>query len=568
MRNRVVNFFKSEAFFITFFSLLLLTTSLYPMVYEAFQADKVAADRVLVWGEHNYTYDYNLYLAKMRQGAEGRWTVLNKVTTEPQKGVFLQMFYLLTGKLGGLFRFSPPMTYHLLRVVLGALWLIAGYYFIGFFLTRSLDRKLAFLFFAFSGSLPKLIRTPQGITISTFLDWWQEFDIFKRATYLPHFLLGHILTVAVIVLLIRGMRRQRHSELLPAGRQGVSESGLTIKPKLVFLASLLAFLTGMIHPSSLVVVYGIWGLLSIWQLAKMLRQKFSLSETFKYLGWSLFFFSISFLSLWYIRGATAQPAWRGVAEHAKTRWLWSIKEFCLGAGASLFLGIGGAIVALKEEKFYPLIAWVATVPLGMVLFKVTGLYDVSYFFQVGVHLPLAILSVVFLQRLAKRFLAPLATAALLLSLPAILGSFGNQIRFINERVVATQPLVPYPSQVMYPLQDFWEAIEWLKQNTKDSQVVFSEETAGNYIPAYAGNFVYLGHNAETASFAKKKNIVSQFFSQIFNPEEALLVLKENRVAYVFYGPQEKEKGVFIPEKYLFLKPVFESKHVTIFTFTP
>ncbi len=59
-------------------------------------------------------------------------------------------------------------------------------------------------------------------------------------------------------------------------------------------------------------------------------------------------------------------------------------------------------------------------------------------------------------------------------------------------------------------------------------------------------------------------IVDQFFSQRLTSAEALVLLKENGVGYVFYGPQEKEKGVFDEAKYPFLKPVFESEQVTLF----
>ena len=546
-----LNFFKQETFFICFFSLLLIIVSIYPTIYESFQGNNLPQDRILVWGEHNYTYDYNLYIAKMRQGQEGRWTILNKVTTEPQKGAFLQMFYLLTGKLGGLFSLSPQLTYFFLRAVLSVFWLITGYFFICQFLNRSLERKIAFLFFAFSGSLPRIVRSPQGWQVWSYFDWWQEFDVLKRATYLPHFLLGHILTVVMLVLLIRGIR-----EIGEIGRK----REFKVKTNLVLAASLVGFAAGMVHPSSLIVVYGIWGLLSLY----VLMQKYSLSDVLKYLGWSLFFFAFSFLSLLYIRRATSTLAWSGIARFAQTRWVWSIKDFCLGLGASLFLGIGGLVLALKEKKFYPLIAWVLTVPLGMAFLKISGILDMSYFFQVGVHLPLAILTTYFLKKTGKRAFGFLAILFLFLSLPVIVKSFKNQIRFINERVIAGQPLVPYPSQVMYPLQDFWNAIKWLDENTQDQDVIFSEETAGNYIPAYAGNFVYLGHNAETVDFDKKKTVVSQFFSQILTPDEAMAILKKNRVGYVFYGPQEKEKGVFDVSKYSFLKPVFESHHVTVY----
>jgi len=87
-------------------------------------------------------------------------------------------------------------------------------------------------------------------------------------------------------------------------------------------------------------------------------------------------------------------------------------------------------------------------------------------------------------------------------------------------------------------------------------------TAGNYIPAYAGNFVYLGHQSETPHFAEKRTLVDKFFSGQMTDAEAKEFLRQARVNYIFFGPQEKELGQFKP--FIFLTSVYQSGYLTIY----
>lgn len=143
-------------------------------------------------------------------------------------------------------------------------------------------------------------------------------------------------------------------------------------------------------------------------------------------------------------------------------------------------------------------------------------------------------------------------------------SIRAQTDFIHQRAVAVQPLVPYPPQVMYPLKDFWSALQWLERHTSQKDIVLSQVTAGNYIPAYSGNFVYFGHNPETPHYDDRVNKVNQFFSGTMNEKDALKFLQDENINYVFYGPQEKEKSVEDIKKYSFLKSLFTAPYVILF----
>ncbi|MGB9911606.1 MAG: hypothetical protein ACPLKP_03355 [Microgenomates group bacterium] len=534
----MVKIIKNETLLVLLISFLALTISFSPTIYEFFASGKLAdSRRIFLGGEHNHTYDYNVYLAKMRQGAEGRWTVINKYSTEPHQGSLLQEFYLLSGKVGGIFGFSPALTYHFLRLLLGAILLLAIYWLGSWFFSSFSSRIAFFLLALFSGSLPRFGFWEGKWHPMLWLDWWQEMDQIKRITYVPHYLLGHLGTVIGLLAFLKYWEEEKNQK------------------KWFFLATGIGFLAGFVHPPSLLILWGIFGFIFLEKFIS--QRKFSLIFPF------LFFYLLTSLPLIYIQWITHFYPWKSVVDYDRAHpWLYSFYEVIFAHGLTLFLGILGSFFVFfqKLKKFYPLIWWWLTALGGMIIFRLTGLHSELYWIQTALHLPFAGLTVFLLGKTKK--IIPLTLIILSLSLPGIYASLKGQFQFINQRLAAFLPLVPYPSQVMYPLKDWWEAIKWLEKNTSDEEVVLSGITAGNYIPAYAGNFVYLGHFTETVDFERKNLVVRLFFSGQMGEKEAKDFLKKNKIAFVFWGPQEKEFGDFKP--FSFLKPVFTSEYVTLF----
>ena len=72
-----------------FFTIL----SLVPTFYEYLNRNQVPGERYFVL-EHNYNFDYNFYLSRIRQGLEGRWTVTEKYYNQHHKSSFFQGIYL------------------------------------------------------------------------------------------------------------------------------------------------------------------------------------------------------------------------------------------------------------------------------------------------------------------------------------------------------------------------------------------------------------------------------------------------------------------------------------------
>jgi len=532
--KKIINFFSQEYVFILLVSFVLIIISFAPTIYEAFQTGRLGdSRRVMLWGEHNYTYDYNVYLAKMRQGAEGRWTVINKYTSEPNSGVLLQEFYLISGKIGHWLGLTPAIAYQIMRLILGFAFLLVIYQLIACFLKNSWLRKVAFLLSAISAGFPGFGFWQGSWHPLIWFGWWQEVDVIKRATYVPHYLLGHILTVLTLLFLLK-------SNSQPAKRY-------------LLYAIIAGALAGFIHPPSLLIVWGIWG---FWTLFN-----FNLKNAIR----GIIFVFVTSLPLLYINKVTAVYPWKTLVDFTRSvTWAYSFKEYCLSLGMTLVLGTIAAvkIIYQRQKNYLPLVFWLLVVPLGMVFFKLTKLFSDTYFMQVAIQIPLAILSALLLVKISPKFRNWAVLGVLLISAPTWYASLSGQFQFVNQRTAAVMPLVPYPSQVMYPLKDWWQGIKWLESNTPRDAVVLSAVTAGNYIPAYAGNTVYFGHQSETVKFNDKKLLVDAFFAGTTKEKEAREFLKQGRISYVFYGPQEKEQGNFRP--FSFLISVYQSEYATIY----
>ena len=164
-------------------SFLFLLASYIPNLYEASIAKLLPPDRVMTPAEHIYTYDYNVYLSKIRQGMEGRWSIVDKYDNNPdQKGVLLQMLYLMSGKIGGLFGFAPGLSFHLLRTVTSVIWVLTIIFLSFYFLKSPMSGFLAVLLSIFAASWPVFYSYQGSTWIGMYMSWWQAMDVFKRVS--------------------------------------------------------------------------------------------------------------------------------------------------------------------------------------------------------------------------------------------------------------------------------------------------------------------------------------------------------------------------------------------------
>src|SRR3989338_4822645 len=116
---------KYKNYILAVLILLFLSFSFYPTYFELSKSDQLADKNREFILEHNYYWpDFNLYLSKIRQGYEGKFTAVEKYTSEKHQGSLIQEFYVVLGQLGRLLKLDPNLAYQLGRLILSPLLLL------------------------------------------------------------------------------------------------------------------------------------------------------------------------------------------------------------------------------------------------------------------------------------------------------------------------------------------------------------------------------------------------------------------------------------------------------------
>ena len=531
-------------------SLLFTLMSFLPSIYESLEKDKIIPERYFVL-EHNYNFDYNFYLSRIREGIEGKWLITEKYFNQPHKSSLFQAVYLYLGRVGGLFGMSVPAIYHTGRFIFGFLLLlsIAGF---GRLFFKEKQLILFFLLAVTTGSWPILVRVgPDWIGVgsfwrfATYMGWWSVIDSLQRITIMPHILIGQILLVMII-------RQLNDFSRLKAVKWGIA-----------------GLIAGIIFPPTIVIVYAYLFLLSVFELVEFRNLRIFVLRSILP---KLIFFAVSVPSLIYAQISFGFQPWKALMvfdiEH---RFIMPYKEYALALGPVLILGILGLFFAFFYGKkiYNPAITWVLSIVMLFLVFENVPQQSPLRFTEGLIHVPLVVLATYFLSGILKNklFKKLVAGSVVFMGLMVMI----SMVFWLTDQVKAkresTWP-VPLGAQLAYPINDFMEGIFYLKENTNVNEVVLTYITAGNYIPAYAGNYVYIGH-ANTPDEDEKEVIASTFFKGEMTVEEAKKWLKQERISYIFFGPQERDLGgvADLKIKYDFLTPVYSNKKVVIYKIT-
>ncbi|HCM82676.1 MAG: hypothetical protein UV63_C0035G0007 [Microgenomates group bacterium GW2011_GWC1_43_11] len=571
--------------------------SLAPMFYELSQKEKLSGRTFEP--VHNYVTDYNFYLSRIREGMEGRWTVVERYTSEPHRGSFIQIFYLLLGKPASVFSnkiIGATMAYHTARVLCGLLFL--------FLVVRTVQRTfhpflwqiLGFLIVVTAGSIPiivwlpeswppgtDILRTLGGFRFGMYMSWWTVMDSLQRMTFLPHILFGQSLMVFLLGDLFDWNRR-------------LYKYSLMVK----FFS---AFILGMVFPPGFLFVGATYGVMSVLEFLfeprECLRSKPHRAVWFR----DSLIPRISVISggiptlLYYSFMLTLVP-WRRLIEFDVLNPTWfPLPEYGLAIGPVLLFGTIGALVSLiqKKKQMVVFVSWIIAWAVLLFVFTHIPQQSALRFTEVAVQVPLGILTVYlfyqiwcvsiirspclaglparFIQRarafpllalsIGKIFSLTVPILLIVLGLGIMYCSYLWQKDFVNQKVAAGWPAVPMKNVMVYPITGFTDALAFIEKHTPEDAVILSDLTAGNYIPSHSGKTVFVGHDN---TFAKEKKLLDteRFYKGEMNQGQAYAWLSQNRITYVFFGPQEREWGEDIAALYPFLREVYKNNDVTVY----
>jgi MFS family permease len=550
--------------------------SLVPTFYEIGRRNDLHENRYFEL-VHNFYTDYNFYLSRIRQGREGAWTVQEKYTSEPHEGSYLQIMYVLMGKVSSFVRVPWPNsgdTYHIARVVLACTLLFLFSYTAKTAFINPFWQVMGFLLIVIAGTWPILVYHKEEWRFGGYMPWWTIMDALQRITFIPHMLAGQAFIVFHLVAMTTYATMKR------AGNW-------------IFLG-VLAFVFGIIFPPGLLFVFAVYGMYFVINLLYTLP--FKTKNDFKswaivHLGGPAVIGIISAPSLLYLSLVLRVYPWKRLIDFAVLHpQPFKLTEYILAVGPMLPLGVIGALLVLiqKEKKYFLFVSWVITWFALIIIFQYVPQESPLRFTEMLPQVPLGILAAYLFYRLyvfgvniihnkkiqwhiqlsygIKLVSLAVPTLLVVLGICQMYGSWRWQMEFVDHKIVATMPLVPTGSYVMYPLKDFVSAILFIQDATPRSTVILSETTAGNYIPVYSGNTVYVGH-ANTINTEQKESIVADFFSGRMGVARAKQFLTENNLHYIFFGPQEMDDGGLqdLARAYPFLREIYTNPSVRIYS---
>ncbi len=520
-------------------SLIFLYFSIFPTLNFYF---KTPADSVYTF-LHNSVSDYPYYISFIRQGISGRTTAIDQFTTEPQTASLIHIFYVGLGTFGKIFPFSPTIIYFLSRIILGIVFLLAGYWFVSFFLKKSWERILAFIFFISSAGFSQTINVEKGFSIQPYLFWWTEIDPLRRITFIPHFLFGHIGFIAILLLLLYLFKTQ--------------------KPHFLIIATILGLVVGLSHPPSLGMIYYIFGAYLVIGIFSAGIRSFKIN-----LIYFLIFVVLTIPSLLYIYNITNNVfPWTLMKVQESLFYAISLKEYILSFGPIFILGIFGILLSFSKKEFSILTLWiiidVVMIPLSKIIaftplsIKIPTFANIR-FLSMSLQLPLAVLSVYFLGFIKNRFNQRLfwITIGAYTILTFIMYPTSWQTQLIDFSQVR---------QFVYPKKSLVEAFTYLDKNTTADEAVLADADSSLLLPLFAKNKVYFGQSIYTYQNELKRKNTNLFFQGELKDCQSFEFLSEGRISYILISEKQQLEKLKAKK---FLSPLFNNNDINIYKFNP
>jgi hypothetical protein len=196
-------------------------------------------------------------------------------------------------------------------------------------------------------------------------------------------------------------------------------------------------------------------------------------------------------------------------------------------------------------------------------------------FVEGVQIPLAILAAIGLCEILLPRLEHTRAFAALAARPRysrerlrrlLLVLFLSIMSIANFAVLARLSFLTAVEQpdAFFRSRDEIAAVDWLGAHASRDDVVLSTYWTGSFIPARAGNRVFVGQRYETVDFENKVAAVEKFFSAGSDDAWRRDLLAQYRIAYVFYGARERDLGAFDPARADYLQSVYSNPSVEIY----
>jgi hypothetical protein len=546
--SRLIATRASEWRFVILVILGLLVVTSIPYVYGYLTAPTDLWFSGVIYNVH----DTAQYLSWMRESGH-RLFIDNKLTSEPNEAVFLNLHWWIPGRLAAITGLSLTQVYQIFRVCAVPLLTVATYAFCALLFEDLFRRRFAFLLSILTSGLGWVWVVRKQFTghLSFPLDvYTTPGNSFYVMMVSPPQAFAAALTLVILLLAVLGVQRKRFW--------------------LSVAAALSSLFLGLGHIYDLVTV---WAVLAVFGLLLTLRD-----------GWSWATFWRLFVVV--LLSAPAAAYYGYVSSSASPVWQQALAQYDnLGVftpgPAHLLILLGLTFLLAWLGFFSGMRSWRVQSDLRLFIkgwFLVTlVLVYLPLHFQVmlltGYQLPMAVLATVGLfdhilpwiqdrlshtrwRHLLTRewFTRVIPTLVLLAVIPTNLYLLAWRAVDLNRH--------DYP---YYLHRDDVAAMHWLDEHTAPDDVVLSSFTIGHYIPGLAGNRAFLANAVMTMDFNHKREMTDAFFDAATPDDERLAMTQKYGIRYVFSGPAERRLGDYDPATAPWLALAFSTPQVDVYS---
>lgn len=488
--------------------------------------------------------DHGQYFAWMRDLARQNLAP-NRLTSEPNDPAFFNLLWWSLGRFGALTGLPYDAVFGAFRILSLFSLLGVGWFFFRVAVPDQLQRRLAYLLFAFGGGLGVLWIVVKYLAPSFNLDsipaW--SFDLFTSEpnTFFimlafPHFGMALTLIVAMFALTLLALERQQLRYAVAAGAVG--------------------FLIGLQHAYDLLTVYsvlGIFGLL-VWRRDRV---------------FPMFLFKCGLIialltippALYLTTLVLTDATWGDKLSQFDNAGAWTPLPWRLPIlmGVPLIL----ALLAFRPKMLSSRSNAELFVAVWFLCHFVLIYLPLNFQIHLllGWQLPIAVLAAgalvkivwPWLQRRAPQFARP-AIAALLFLIVAT-NLYLVAWRFIDLRRY---------DEPFYLSSNNIAALRWLETNTTRDDVVLATLDFGQFVPFNTDARAFLAHWAGTLDFFNKRDMSAEVLNPATPPARRAAILQEHGVTYVVVRDREQPAAQLTPAAADTMTPVFQQGDVTIY----
>lgn len=524
-------------------SVIVVVITTIPYIYGYFSAP----EGMVYTGAHAISSgDFPVYFSYIQQVKEGAWLIRDQFTSEFQDRGVLNLFWLEVGLSARVFHLPAIIVFRIYGVILIPVALVVLYLFISYFFQDKVRRFIAFLLGSFGSGI--------GVYFSQIIDpiikngtytwptdlWVAESNIFLSMFQSPHFILSWVLMMGVFLLFLLAIDNRKYRYSIAGGA--------------------LALYWFNFHPFYFPYAVIILAAFSLFMLIYKKRWDVAVH------GAIITILGVPFVVYHYwIISSSALHAGKAVQNILITP---PFQYLLLGFGMLLVLGIAGMIVHLFKDKIFDSCKWVFLVFWGIGGFAL--LYSPFFFqrrFMEGIQIPLVIFSAIALFEISiwikKRYPG---FGKFLREYPVIFILVAIMIFGMSSVGMITRDLILYTehNRLFLIPEDYIPAVHWIDENNQSSLAILSHPLAGNRIPGYVNQRVFVGHFVETVDFERKKQEATDYFTDNFTMGTAEEWLKNANIGYILYGPYEKGDKLFEIDTQQYLSKIYEVGEVEVY----